>query len=536
MNIKFSSFSFLSLVVLVLLFIAFTQLPLRKPLATAKDFVYDSRDNHKDKAPTSTPTTTATPTPGPSGGQFYVSTFGTSSGDGSFDRPWSLTTALSHPESVQPGDSIWLRGGVYGSGGPTLFTSKLVGTRDKPIIVRQYRDERATIDGGIKADGAHTWFWGVEITNSSVQRDVVDFNKDRPVGLGLYGNGNKAINLIIHNTGRAGIGFWSHVTTGYEGEIYGVLFWGNGIYDSGTTRGDSIYANIADANPLLTRTISETISFRNFNLGVKVYSDWGDRHVNGFYLSGNVAFDHPGYNIVIENRNRGLEGLKVIENYTYQTRTENRNNLKFGHTVDNQDALIKDNYFVAGQTAVGALFVNGFTKLTVTDNTMIGQNILAWRQPGATIESLSFDSNSYYGGSAKPFKDSGAVYSFNDWKTASGADATSNYSPSYPNTAKTIVRPNQYEPGRAHVIVYNWPGSATVSVDLSSVLKVGTNFEIRDAQNYFGAPLVTGVYTGEQIVLPMNLTDVAPIVGNRHLSNVHTPAEFGVFVVLTKSQ
>ena len=45
------------------------------------------------------------------------------------------------------------------------------------------------------------------------------------------------------------------------------------------------------------------------------------------------------------------------------------------------------------------------------------------------------------------------------------------------------VRPNRYQPGRAHVIVYNWDLQPQVSVDLSMAgLGSGQRFEIRDVQ------------------------------------------------------
>jgi hypothetical protein len=45
--------------------------------------------------------------------EFYVSPNAASGGNGSFSNPWKLQTALDHPSAVQPGDTIWLRGGIY---------------------------------------------------------------------------------------------------------------------------------------------------------------------------------------------------------------------------------------------------------------------------------------------------------------------------------------------------------------------------------------------------------------------------------------
>src|SRR3954462_5311802 len=86
---------------------------------------------------------------------YYAAPNGTSTGDGSIGRPWSLATALSRSTTIKPGSTLWLRGGTYGSG-KTLFKSTLVGSSTAPIKVRQYPGEHAKINGGIKADGSYT--------------------------------------------------------------------------------------------------------------------------------------------------------------------------------------------------------------------------------------------------------------------------------------------------------------------------------------------------------------------------------------------
>src|SRR5437773_4960262 len=75
--------------------------------------------------------------------QFYVSPTGSGSSSGTISSPWDLQTALNHPVAVKPGDTIWLRAGVYAhlpQGVSTgnegyIFISKLAGTAVQPIIV-----------------------------------------------------------------------------------------------------------------------------------------------------------------------------------------------------------------------------------------------------------------------------------------------------------------------------------------------------------------------------------------------------------------
>jgi hypothetical protein len=86
------------------------------------------------------------------------------------------------------------------------------------------------------------------------------------------------------------------------------------------------------------------------------------------------------------------------------------------------------------------------------------------------------------------------------------------------------------------VVVYNWGGQAEVSVDLLPAgLAIGQRFEIRDAQNYFGAPVLTGVFDGSRVNIPMTSTTVATPVGTLPVAPRHTDRRFGAFVVLPSS-
>ena len=100
-----------------------------------------------------------------------------------------------------------------------------------------------------------------------------------------------------------------------------------------------------------------------------------------------------------------------------------------------------------------------------------------------------------------------------------------------PTGVVKFVRPNKYEQGRGHVVIFNWSGLSAVDVDLSSILMVGEAFEVRDAQNFFGPPIVTGTYAGGTVSIPMTSTLMVPPVGITPLY-FHTSSEFGAFVVV----
>lgn len=83
-----------------------------------------------------------------SGADFYVSASAqANSGDGSITSPWPIRTAFAQPPTVRPGDTIWLRGGVYRG----KFVCQLAGEPARPIIVRAYPGEWVTFDGNNRA-------------------------------------------------------------------------------------------------------------------------------------------------------------------------------------------------------------------------------------------------------------------------------------------------------------------------------------------------------------------------------------------------
>jgi hypothetical protein len=107
------------------------------------------------------------------------------------------------------------------------------------------------------------------------------------------------------------------------------------------------------------------------------------------------------------------------------------------------------------------------------------------------------------------------------------------FSASTPTSGQAIfVRPNPYEVGRANIAVYNWGQASSVQVNISnSGLVSGDTFEIRDAMNFYGAPVVTGTYTGSAVTIPMTGLTTAVPVGQSLARPPHTAPVFGAFVL-----
>ena len=97
---------------------------------------------------------------------------------------------------------------------------------------------------------------------------------------------------------------------------------------------------------------------------------------------------------------------------------------------------------------------------------------------------------------------------------------------------RAIVRPNQYEAGRANITVYNWNRQSFVDVNLGGIVASGNVFEIRNAQDYFGVPVVAEVYDGGLVRVPLSGLTVASPVGL--LAPLPTGPDFNAFVVVTR--
>jgi hypothetical protein len=437
--------------------------------------------------------------------QHYVAPDGHPGADGSKERPWDLATALAHPPAVKPGDTIWIRGGTYGG----AFTSRLRGEPSAPIVLHQYPGERAVIDGAgspravLTIFGEWAIYWGFEITNSDPQRvtssrgsSPKDLSRGTQHGIIVKGPHTKLINLVVHDTG-VGIGFWSEAP---NAELYGNIIFYNGWQAPDRGHGHGIYAQ----NDTGTKRIADNIVFQQFGSGLMVYGS-ERAALNNFVIEGNVLFNNGGLSQMGRyTRNILLGGGTVarnpviVDNYTYFAPAPRPGVESIAIYAGAQNAVIKRNYFVHGTSpqypAARALQLGTVQGLEMTDNVFQGSV-------------LGFDP---------------AQYPENEYDTLSRRA----------QGKRIFVRPNEYEPGRAHIIVYNFAHLPTVTVDLAKHLRRGERYVILDAQNFYGPPVVEGIFDGRAVNVPMRLTKLAPPTGTSGARLRHTAPEFAVFVLL----
>jgi len=388
----------------------------------------------------------------------------------------------------------------------------------------------------IDCGGNFVWWSSFEITSVRSNRSVLATYKQGGLDLSPTSHGNKAINLVIHNVGHPAIGFWQQ---GDGGEVYGCILWGNGVYDGGTwTRGNGIYSQ----NTTGSVAIRDVISFRNFTAGMKAFGEGG--YANGFTFEGNISFENPeGINIFAATSANPIPLVKIYTNFTYLRPGAFGENIGLGYVApSNGLAEVIGNYVFGGNNVIA---VKEFLNATIRNNTVLTdlppnsdpRLVQFERTAGYPPHNYTIRSNVYYSlNRPYVFYYTGiptGVEDFSKWKTYTAYDTNSSFSSSPPTSIIAVTRTNRYSPKRAHLVVYNYTSAHSLSYSLTNAgLVPGDPFVIRDAQNYLAAPVLTGTFSNQLVTIPLNLTNVSPIIGNvTHYQNVHTPELFNAFVI-----
>jgi hypothetical protein len=338
----------------------------------------------------------------------------------------------------------------------------------------------------------------------------------------------KFINLVVRDSGN-GFAFWSQAR---DSEIYGAILYNNG-WQGVRGHGHGIYTQ----NSAGVKVIEDVISFNNFSTGMKAYGS-GNAFVRGYRFLGNVAFNAGSisttgkeWNILIgqESGGNGLSDIVASQNVAWHSEAITRS-FNLGYNSVNEDVVAEGNY------VTGPFDVWQFRSATVRNNTVYSatSRVMELRlASGQSTSGYGFGGNQYFGGSTStPFRYAGQNLTFANWRSTTGLDAGSSHTSSQPTGTRVIVRPNRYEAGRANVVVINWSRQGTVQADLSGVLQPGDTYEVRNAQDFYAAPVVSGTYGGGSVTLPMTGLSVAQPVGNAPRRAEPTGPEFNVFVVL----
>jgi parallel beta-helix repeat protein len=470
-------------------------------------------------------------------GDLYVAPDGTPSGPGTVVQPYALKTALSGSVG-QAGDTFWLRGGIYSLG---HVDTRIHGEAGKPITFRQMPGEKARVDGSFTVWNSigYVIFRDFELFNSDPKRVssqlAMGFNPtdiEIIAGIQSYSPNCIFINLVIHDQTRHGI-YLSQRSSGNL--IYGCLIYNNGWRSPDNAEGHSLYIQGSSG----TREISDNLLFNSAGVGMHVYDNGGQPLV-GVTMDGNVAFNagslqnvrgYQDWVIGADSPSRYADQIVFKNNMGYRRPgSPAYSQVEMGREGVNGTVTMSENYMPLG------LLMNNWTLATVTGNTFAPRNsayAVDLRQSSAVL-SAAWDNSIYSSPAGKGFRHNSTACTFSEWRSATGYDSSSTDMAGSLTGSKVFVRPNLYENGRANIIVYNWDNLSTVPVDVSWVLPVGTAYEVRNAQDFFGAPVLNGTFDGQPLQLPMTGLTVASPLGGM-LTPPPTGPTFNVFVLLPLS-
>jgi len=465
---------------------------------------------------------------------WYASPAGSSDADGS-RQPWDLQTALSGGHgNVQPGDTVWLRGGIYQGS----FVSSLTGSATAPIVVRPYAHERVTFDGAsstastLVVDGGWTVFSGLEIMNSSTSRFCDACLGLRPAGVYVrYASNVKLINLVVHDVGHG-------VYTEYAAqniEIYGWIMYNGGNTNATRSDGHGIYV---ENDGLGAKIARDNVIFNMFGLGIHGYTDGVGHALRNITLDGNVTFNNgvlSGFtsngNLLVGSPVDVADNDLVRANMAYYSPSvRGFKAAELGQdTLLNGTVTFRDNYIAAGGS--DALTVGSWGHVLLQDNTVIGTAGMVTVRDTTSVGWL-WSGNQYWRDPTAPAWAFGShTYALADWQAATGFGATDHAALGLPTDPQVFVRPNLYEGGRANVVVYNWPRLPSVAVNLTGVLTPGDRYEVHNVQDLWGAPVLSGSYGGGAVSIPMNGVTPPQPIGGSPVSPIQTGPDFDVFIV-----
>lgn len=381
----------------------------------------------------------------------YVAIDGSPQNRGTLDSPWDIESAWSGQQSIAPGTTLLMKGGIYRhpdrSWSSPGFAIALQGTAESPIRIRSVDGERVTIDGRVevKPNSHHLELWDLEITVSETatwDRQVtagglnpVNASQVPQGGLNILGGaGCKFINLVIHHM-NSGVGLWR---TAIDAEMHGCLIFQIGAIGPDRYHGPGIYTQNEEG----TKWLNDNILFDIYSTTIQAYGS-SSASVSGFTLEGNIAFAP----VKAGNRQRVLIGggrpsrdILVAENLLYEIPLQLGYNAPF-----NENAIVKDNWIVHSD-----LSIQRFQRVEQSGNRVL-----------ADAEVLS------------------------------------------EQAAEIKLRVNRHDERRAHLAVFNWRRDPMIEVDLSSFLRQGEHYRIINVLDYYGQPASVGQYSGQLIELAM---------------------------------
>ncbi len=491
---------------------------------------------------------------------YYSSPQASIYGRGTPTDPIDLQTAFN-TAFVKGGKSLELLEGNYVG----ILDIKRSGSNGNRIKIQGQLGKRVTIDGAgleghvLQLSGNYIDVtrlelkktWNVRTSNiSNTQGAPITGTNGTLAGEGLYdgGDNNRAYYNIIHDCLGDGIASFSSAT---NSEYYGNLVYNNGWF------APRIVGGIPEANghgfytqntaPSIKK-IKKNIVFNPYSSTMKLAGS-GVGQVENYELEKNLSVG-GSFIYDIGGGDNGANNINLVGERTFQNEVKLGYNTNAGRTIS-----IVDSYIHGYSTPLN---IDNFNSIVMTGNTVVGSGGAAGGSIQIRVKTAFSNStvnyNTYYHNRPDtpyvfiPALGANATYSnetFATWKARTGWDLNSTYiangtALTQPTVNRVFIEPmNEYEANRGYIAVYNWANTSTQSVNLSSFLATGTQYEIRSASNYYAGAILSGTYNGGSVTLPLTLAAGLPAQAAPYgdiQRNPETAPKFAAFLITPLSQ
>ncbi|MET0091111.1 MAG: right-handed parallel beta-helix repeat-containing protein, partial [Candidatus Thiodiazotropha sp.] len=430
-------------------------------------------------------------------------------GSGTDADPWNLYDALKKRDAISDNSIIWLKAGDYVSPIAESFANgeeirawpvTLQGSPGRAIHIRPEQDARVRIDGGLYFSwpytGDHVSVWDLEMT--ALPDDAWrSFNPDYYIP----GLRNTEIAASIAEAGeylRAPM----RIDGGDDIRLINNVIHAlpNGIYTFHRASNSVVYGNIVVSNCFVSDRRSQGIGISSQNR-----SDT-PRAIEENIIAGN--FSDPF--IANASGDSGESAISVTGNVFYGAR------------------LLSDGQGNFQQRATLRMGNSSGTLQSFTENMVYGQQPVT-----ADLDPVNM-----------VFSDNQVYYS--DIRNCGACSGNRNITEHIPSQPRAAIRPNAYDPRKAHLMVVNPQRDPVVSIDLGRYAQNGDYLQIYNALDYRSAaqPLLAGTYNGQFIDLPMNGSSDPywqdrPVTGTQPLNPADSAddfstvkQEFGAFLII----
>lgn len=468
---------------------------------------------------------------------WYVSPTGLVGNTGAIGSPWDLASGLSgHSGAIQPGDTIWMRGGVYTQAAAWVQSANGaigsgVDNPDGKLLYRNFPGEKVSIETtgagseGLVIDGNYVWFLatlgqgeGIEVYRNIAQRTV---GRLGPVWVRASTDGVKLIHVISRD-GANGVFNGNSAGTSYDQgdlEMYGLISYNHG--EDTAPRGHSFYMRHQGAKKL---RLTGCIGFFSLGHGYQMFGNAGNTGLTNIELVECIHFGAGVLGTALSGTtwlnaflgNGGstspADNCKVLRCVLFQVgNTQDEGSLVVGSNgAVNKGVIAQDNYVVGGFNdcvKVEAFPTDGSASLQFDRNSIIPRGAVrpvSCTQAGALAGFTSWTQNDVRRDpTVAAWRHAGVAFTFAAWQTDTGIGGSDSAQAANPTVNKVFVfKVNRYLP-YAHVCFFNWQSSGTVDVNLADAgLNFGDSYEVYNVQDIFGAPVLSGVYQGGTVAFP----------------------------------